>query len=71
MEFTEPMTAASLPGSPAELGEHPAPSFDRPGPDAVIPSAQLLQGRKTVQIEHNGAFYQLRTTRLGKLILTK
>ena len=36
-----------------------------------LPSTALLQGRNLVQIEHNGALYQLRSTRLGKLILTK
>jgi hemin uptake protein HemP len=36
-----------------------------------VPSTMLLQGRSVVQIEHNGALYQLRSTRLGKLILTK
>lgn len=37
----------------------------------TVESQSILQGRKSVQIEHNGATYQLRTTRLGKLILTK
>lgn len=36
-----------------------------------VPSAALLQGHNVVHIEHNGALYQLRSTRLGKLILTK
>lgn len=36
-----------------------------------VPSAALLQGHTVVHIEHNGALYQLRNTRLGKLILTK
>ncbi len=34
-------------------------------------SAELLQGGKRVHIAHNGACYQLQTTRQGKLILTK
>lgn len=38
---------------------------------AALPSSSLLRGRSMVQIEHNGAVYQLRSTRLGKLILTK
>ena len=38
---------------------------------AFVSSSALLQGRKSVQIEHNGAVYQLRATKLGKLILTK
>ena len=39
--------------------------------DAPLRSSSLLRGRSMVQIEHNGAVYQLRSTRLGKLILTK
>lgn len=38
---------------------------------AALSSSSLLRGRSMVQIEHNGALYQLRSTRLGKLILTK
>ena len=34
-------------------------------------SAELLRGRKAVEISHNGAAYRLQATRLGKLILTK
>ena len=40
-------------------------------PAPQVQSAALLQGRNVVHIEHNGALYQLRSTRLGKLILTK
>lgn len=56
--------AAALPGSPVVDAVSVRP-------DLVVSSAQLLQGRKAVQIEHNGALYMLRTTKLGKLILTK
>lgn len=38
---------------------------------SVISSEQLLHGQPVLHIEHNGALYQLRATRLGKLILTK
>ncbi|MFP3617503.1 hemin uptake protein HemP, partial [Paraburkholderia sp. SIMBA_050] len=31
----------------------------------------LLQGHSHISIAHNGETYQLRATRLGKLILTK
>ena len=34
-------------------------------------SAELLQGRKSVTIVHNGMPYRLQATKLGKLILTK
>jgi hemin uptake protein HemP len=37
----------------------------------VLRSDALLQGRSHVSIMHNGETYQLRATRLGKLILTK
>ena len=36
-----------------------------------ITSAQLLQGRRQVEIEHAGELYRLRITKAGKLILTK
>lgn len=34
-------------------------------------SQALLNGKKVVEISHNGETYQLRATRHGKLILTK
>ena len=37
----------------------------------TLPSTQLLQGQKAVNIEHKGMTYELRATRHGKLILTK
>ena len=36
-----------------------------------LSSTDILRGHKTVEINHNGATYRLRATRLGKLILTK
>lgn len=36
-----------------------------------VPSDKLLQGRKTIEISHNGWVYRLQATKLGKLILTK
>ena len=39
--------------------------------DRVVRSDTLLQGHTHVSIVHNGETYQLRATRLGKLILTK
>jgi hemin uptake protein HemP len=52
--------------------ETPAPrtpnASARPAP---LPSQQLLQGGRLVEIEHNGEIYRLQATRLGKLILTK
>jgi hemin uptake protein HemP len=37
----------------------------------TLSSADLLKGQKSVAIEHDGLFYRLQLTRLGKLILTK
>ena len=34
-------------------------------------STEILRGKKTVDINHNGSTYELQATRLGKLILTK
>ena len=39
--------------------------------ERVVSSDSLLQGRSHISIMHNGETYQLRATRLGKLILTK
>ncbi|RYF13538.1 MAG: hemin uptake protein HemP [Comamonadaceae bacterium] len=57
--------------SPAEAVQHAplAPrEHDRP---AALASESLLQGRRLVEILHNGEVYRLQATRLGKLILTK
>lgn len=50
------------------------PAEDRTAPRTVsrqVHSEELLQGRTTVEICHNGAIYRLQATKLGKLILTK
>ncbi|HZZ11259.1 MAG TPA: hemin uptake protein HemP [Paraburkholderia sp.] len=39
--------------------------------ERTVRSDALLQGHSHVSIMHNGETYQLRATRLGKLILTK
>lgn len=51
------------PATDAKLGKNRAPGFWNSG--------ALLQGQKSVAIEHNGAVYRLQATKLGKLILTK
>ncbi|ACC71131.1 hemin uptake protein HemP [Paraburkholderia phymatum] len=53
-------------GSNSGHAAHSAESTER-----VLRSDALLQGRSHVSIVHNGETYQLRATRLGKLILTK
>lgn len=37
----------------------------------TVQSSDLLQGGKSVVIDHNGQIYRLQATKLGKLILTK
>ena len=54
------------PGAPARAG-----TTDGPATAAPLPSDQLLQGRKAIEISHNGSVYRLQATKLGKLILTK
>jgi len=57
-------------------------TLPQPGPETAqetsrseafetIPSSDLLQGLRCVQIDHNGTVYRLQATKLGKLILTK
>lgn len=57
--------SARLPSPPAGSGYAAAEA------ESMVTSSALLQGRKSIQIEHNGALYQLRATKFGKLILTK
>lgn len=67
---TQPRPLRGQADALAALGRPLTPGeADAAGP--ALPSSVLLQGRKTVQIEHNGAVYQLRATKFGKLILTK
>ena len=44
---------------------------EKSGTPGLVKSDALLQGNKSVAIEHNGAVYRLQATKLGKLILTK
>ena len=57
------------PGGPAD-GPPTQPANSEPR-RAPLSSEQLLQGRRIVEIAHNGEVYRLQATRLGKLILTK
>lgn len=72
---TREIAVADIPAVPcsasATLPSMPRPGTSQNGAPEVVTSATLLRGRPYVQIEHNGALYQLRATRLGKLILTK
>ncbi|WP_374260290.1 hemin uptake protein HemP [Zoogloea sp.] len=56
----------------APLASPPTASSPMPGQlDAPIRSKDLFDNRNCVFIEHEGMIYALRTTRAGKLILTK
>ncbi len=64
----------SQPATPESL------DYDRPNPvceedealgASPLHSASILRGRNSVTIDHEGTRYTLRTTRAGKLILTK
>ncbi|HEY4350185.1 MAG TPA: hemin uptake protein HemP [Paraburkholderia sp.] len=57
--------------SAERTGNTAPPSPEASGNERVVRSETLLQGRSHVSIMHNGETYQLRSTRLGKLILTK
>ncbi len=59
----------SLPVSVTQQASAAQESFESRSP--VVPSSALLQGRKAVEISHNGSLYRLQATKLGKLILTK
>ena len=57
--------------SPADALRHAAMPPREPDRPAAVASESLLQGRRLVEILHNGEVYRLQATRLGKLILTK
>jgi hemin uptake protein HemP len=65
MERSSASPGDRAPLTPTEPASPPAPRR------APLPSEQLLQGRRLVEIAHNGEVYRLQATRLGKLILTK
>jgi hemin uptake protein HemP len=62
--IARPRTAAVTTARPASAV--PTESGER-----TLRSDALLQGQSHISIMHNGETYQLRATRLGKLILTK
>jgi hemin uptake protein HemP len=59
-------TATATAAKPADSVSGSSETSDR-----VVRSDTLLQGHSHISIVHNGETYQLRATRLGKLILTK
>ena len=68
--------ANELPPSSLQSQSRPVAGAGNPGDrpehgQAAIASESLLLGRAWVTIAHEGMNYVLRTTRAGKLILTK
>jgi len=63
------MTAKEL--DPAPPGHERSSEPQRRDDGRVIDSRTLFGPAREVRITHNGEFYSLRLTRLGKLILTK
>jgi hemin uptake protein HemP len=61
------------PNGPAPVATDAAPAPALPALPRAEPLASdhLFQGRRIVEIAHNGEVYRLQSTRLGKLILTK
>jgi hemin uptake protein HemP len=66
--ISRPRTAAVTTARPT-----PSSSVSESGErsERSLRSDTLLQGHSHISIMHNGETYQLRATRLGKLILTK
>lgn len=67
-------SASHFTGAPRldeDAGQHATTMDDAEPLCAALDSRDLLKGRKTVTIVHNGASYRLQATKLGKLILTK
>ena len=65
------MTPPRIDMPPAPESLLPAARPAQAHASAPLPRDQLLQGRKAVEISHNGSVYRLQATKLGKLILTK
>lgn len=68
MTDTSSITSAHMRGDDHSVKP---PDDQRARAPQPLASDQLLKGRKTVDIAHNGMLYTLQATKLGKLILTK
>lgn len=74
MSAAQPSNALSFSTHSADAPVLPETAFSPHGakmPCGCLDSTEILRGKKTVEISHNGATYRLQATRLGKLILTK
>lgn len=66
--------AAAAPAGQPPLAPLPAAQLgvsEPAGASLPLDSQLLLQGRRELQIRHQGEIYRLQQTRQGKLILTK
>ena len=72
MTMRPPMTtrAATSPDA-CRSGTEPVDTTPPEPSGGPVPSHRLLQGRRAIEISHNGEVYRLQATKLGKLILTK
>jgi len=64
-------TTIARPRTAAVTTARPASTVSAESSERTLRSDTLLQGQSHISIMHNGETYQLRATRLGKLILTK
>ena len=69
--LTATRSKTATPAQPPKRARPVATAATGSSAERALDSATLLQGRSHVSIMHNGEAYQLRATRLGKLILTK
>ena len=67
---TRPLTSASKATSAPQHVPAPA-AVTAPVAPRRLDSAELMGGRRVLEIVHLGEVYRLQTTRFGKLILTK
>ncbi|MCM5680933.1 hemin uptake protein HemP [Schlegelella sp. S2-27] len=65
------LVPSSIPASARLPSGAPGSGLPAVEAEPAVASSALLRGRKSIHIEHNGALYQLRATKFGKLILTK
>jgi hemin uptake protein HemP len=70
---TGPCCGADAASAASSTGEQvPALHIQlEPASTLAVDSSELFRGGKLLHIHHDGEVYCLRTTRLGKLILTK
>jgi hemin uptake protein HemP len=71
LRLRRPVNRAAAITRPKTVSTVRVPDSVEDSSERALRSDALLQGQSHVAILHNGEAYQLRATRLGKLILTK